>query len=195
MAPKTTKSSPVHVTLAGRVKAPPRITREGSAIVVTKRLAEGAQLEERFPKRRAVGKQTAGTQMIPAHTVLATIGQATAAAAEAERARAQAQIDAISATANRVIDEGRRDLEAAQANTRRAKEKLAAARTKALATNKGGTAPKPSEQPAAAIQQGGAASSSSGRPSQASGRPPAPKATARPVRIPRPRLRPGGYKE
>jgi len=152
--------------------------------VVTKRLAEGAQLEERFPRRRAVGKQPAGTQMIPAHTALEAI--------KAE----QAKVDAVSAMATRFIDEGRRDLEAAQANTRRAKEKLAAARAKALASNKGGAAPKPSEQPAAATQHGGPASSSSGRPSQASGRPPAAKASAsRPVRITRPRLRPGGYKE
>ena len=185
MAPRTKSSTSAQVTLAGRVKGPPRITREGSAIVVTKRLAEGAQLEERFPSRRAVGKQPASTQMIPAHTAL-----------EALKAE-QAKVDAVSAMATRFIDEGRRDLQAAQANTRRAKEKLAAARTKALASNKGGAAPKPSEQPAAATtQQGGPASSSSGRPSQASGRPPAAKASAsRPVRITRPRLRPGGYKE
>jgi hypothetical protein len=156
--------------------------------MVTKRLSEGAQLEERYPRRRAVGKQSAETQMIPAHTLFEAV--------KAERAAKHAQVDAVSATANRFIDEGRRDLEAAQANTRRAKEKLAAARTKALASNKGGAAPKPSEQPAAAAQQGGPASSSSGRPSQTSGRPPAAKASAsRPVRITRPRLRPGGYKE
>jgi hypothetical protein len=198
MAPKTAKSSaPTRFALAGRVKEPPRITQEGSAIVVTKRLAEGAQLEERYPRRRAVGKQAAGTQLILAHTVLATIGQATAAAVETKRANVQAQVDAISVMANRFLDQGRRDLEAAQANTRRAKEKLAAARTKSLAAETNcGAAPPKQRPPATTTQQGsGAASSSTARPSQASGQKPqdAEASASRPVRIPRPRLKPGGY--
>jgi hypothetical protein len=176
MVPKTEKSSvPTRFTLMGKLKTS-RIMQDGSDILVTQHLADGAQLEQRFSQRRAVGKQPASTQMIPAHTAL-----------EAVKAE-QAKVDAVSAMANRFIDEGRRDLEAAQSNTRRAKEKLAAARTKALATSrKGNAAPKSSGQgPAATTQQGGASSSS--------GRPPATK-SARPARIQRPRLRPGGYQE
>ena len=76
MAPKAKKSAPAHLVITGKVKGPPKISQDGSAVVVKKTLDDGATVQETFPKRRVKGKQKQLQQLIPAEDVLRTIEEA-----------------------------------------------------------------------------------------------------------------------
>jgi hypothetical protein len=105
MAPKAKASAPAHLVITGKVKGPPRISQDGSAIVVKKTLDDGATVEEKFPKRRVKGKQKQLQQLIPAEDVLRTIEEATDIVAEAVRADGERRVQAISSMANKLSDE------------------------------------------------------------------------------------------
>jgi hypothetical protein len=105
MAPKAKASAPAHLVITGKVKGPPKISQDGSAIVVKKTLDDGATVEEKFPKRRVKGKQKQLQQLIPAEDVLRTIEEATDLVAEAVRADGERRVQAISSMANRLSDE------------------------------------------------------------------------------------------
>jgi hypothetical protein len=77
MAPKAKASAPAHLVITGKVKGPPKISQDGSAVVVKKTLSDGATVEEKFPKRRVRGKQKQLKQLIPAEDVMRSIEEAT----------------------------------------------------------------------------------------------------------------------
>ena len=49
MAPKAKASAPAHLVITGKVKGPPKISQDGSAVVVKKTLDDGATVQETFP--------------------------------------------------------------------------------------------------------------------------------------------------
>ena len=86
MAPKAKASAPAHLVITGKVKGPPKISQDGSAVVVKKTLDDGATVQETFPKRRVRGKQKQLKQLIPAEGVIRTIEEASAVVADTARA-------------------------------------------------------------------------------------------------------------
>ena len=131
MAPK--KSAPAHLTITGKVKGPPKISKDGTAVIVKKTLDEGATLTEKFPKRRATGKQKVLAQAIPAEDVLRTIEEATQSVAKAvagaEQNKAKKQIDGIQALANQMMDGQAQELKKQKKKTQRAAQQAAAVRS------------------------------------------------------------------
>jgi ribosomal protein L14E/L6E/L27E len=105
MAPKSKASAPAHLVITGRVKGPPKISQEGSAVVVKKTLDDGATVQETFPRRRVRGKQVNLQQLIPAEEVLRTIEEATEAVASTARAEGERKLSGLQALANRVVDQ------------------------------------------------------------------------------------------
>ena len=87
MAPKAKASAPANLVITWKVKGPPKISQDGSAVVVKKTLDEGATVQESFPKRRMRGKQKQLKQMIPAEDVIRTIEEASAVVADTLRRR------------------------------------------------------------------------------------------------------------
>ena len=118
MAPKAKASAPAHLVITGKVKGPPKISQDGSAVVVKKTLDEGATVQESFPKRRVRGKQKQLKQLIPAEDVIRTIEEASAVVADAARAEGA---EAISSVANDLLG---REME--KANKRIARERARA---------------------------------------------------------------------
>jgi hypothetical protein len=121
MAPKAKASAPAHLVITGKVKGPPKISQDGSALVVKKTLDDGATVQETFPKRRVRGKQKQLKQLIPAEDVIRTIEDATALVANTVRAEGEQRVDAISSYANRMLGE-----EMTKANKQIAREKARA---------------------------------------------------------------------
>jgi hypothetical protein len=113
MAPKA--SAPAHLVIT-RVKGPPKISQDGSAVVVKKTLSDGATVEEKFPKRRARGKQKQPKQLIPTEDVLRAIEEAAHIAAGAARGEGEAKVQAVSAMANQVLDEQKRKYDTLEQN-------------------------------------------------------------------------------
>jgi hypothetical protein len=105
MAPKAKASAPAHLVITGRVKGAPKISQDGSAVVVKKTLHDGATVEEKFPKHRVRGKQRQLKQLIPAEEVLRTIEEATEAVASAARAEGERKLSGLQDLANRVVDQ------------------------------------------------------------------------------------------
>jgi hypothetical protein len=103
MAPKAKASAPAHLVITGKVKGAPKITQDGSALVVKKTLDDGATVEEKFPKRRVRGKQKSLKQLIPAEDVIRTIEEASAVVADTVRADGKKRVDAISSLANELL--------------------------------------------------------------------------------------------
>jgi hypothetical protein len=101
-----------------RVKGPPRISQDGSAIVVKKTLDDGATVQETFPKRRMKGKQKQVKQLIPAEEVLWTIKEATATVAEAVRAEGEMKLKSQNAFANQMTDAQQRKIDTLEQNIR-----------------------------------------------------------------------------
>jgi hypothetical protein len=131
MAPRAKASAPVHLVITGKVKGPPKISQDGSAVVVKKTLDDGATIEEKFPKRRVWGKQKQLKQFIPAEEVLRTIVEATEAVASAMRADGERKLKGLQEFANQVVDQ---KISEERARTRFQKGKTVAAKraTKAL---------------------------------------------------------------
>ena len=132
MAPKAKKSAPAHLVITGKVKGPPKISQDGSAVVVKKTLDDGATVQETFPKRRVKGKQKQLQQFIPAEDVLRTIEEAVAAVADTARAEGERKYASLHDLANKIIDQ---KVGEEKARTRFQKGKVAAAR-RAAATQK-----------------------------------------------------------
>jgi hypothetical protein len=107
MAPKAKASAPAHLVITGKVKGPPKISQDGSAVVVKKTLDDGATVQETFPKRRVRGKQKQLKQLIPAEDVIRTIEEASAVVADTLRAEGDRKVDAISSYASKQIDKER----------------------------------------------------------------------------------------
>jgi hypothetical protein len=107
MAPKSKASAPAHLVITGKVKGPPKISQDGSAVVVKKTLDDGATVQETFPKRRVRGKQKQLKQLIPAEDVIRTIEEASAVVADTLRAEGDRKVDAISSYASKQIDKER----------------------------------------------------------------------------------------
>jgi hypothetical protein len=107
MAPKAKASAPAHLVITGKLKGPPKISQDGSAVVVKKTLDDGATVQETFPKRRVCGKQKQLRQLIPAEDVIRTIEEASAAVADSLRAEGDRKVDAISSYASKQIDKER----------------------------------------------------------------------------------------
>jgi hypothetical protein len=105
MAPKSKASAPAHLVITGRVKGPPKISQDGSGIVVKKTLDDGATVEEKFPKRRVRSKQKQLKQLIPAEDVMRTVEELTQAAAGVERAEGERKLAGLQELANRVVDQ------------------------------------------------------------------------------------------
>jgi hypothetical protein len=105
MAPKAKASAPAHLVITGKVKGPPKISQDGTAVVVKKTLSDGATVEEKFPKRRVRGKQKQLKQLIPAEDVLRTIEEASAVVADTVRAEGDRKVDAINSFANKLLGE------------------------------------------------------------------------------------------
>jgi hypothetical protein len=118
MAPEAKASAPAHFVITGRVKGAPKISQDGSAVVVKNKLDDGATVQENFPKRRAKGKQTPVKQFIPAEEVLRTIEEATATVAEAVRAEGERKLKGQNAFANQMTDEQQRKLDILEHNYR-----------------------------------------------------------------------------
>jgi hypothetical protein len=91
--------------ITGRVKGPPKISKDGSAVVVKKVLDDGATVQETFPKHRVRGKQKQLKQLIPAEEVLRTIEEATATVASAVRTDGERKLKGLQDLANKVMDE------------------------------------------------------------------------------------------
>ena len=132
MAPKAKKSAPAHLVITGKVKGPPKISQDGSAVVVKKTLDDGATVQETFPKRRVKGKQKQLQQLIPAEDVLRTIEEASAIVADAARAEGERKLQGLQDLANKVVDQKTGE---EKARTRFQKGKATAAR-KAAASAK-----------------------------------------------------------
>ena len=126
MAPKAKASAPAHLVITGKVKGPPKISQDGSAVVVKKTLDDGATVEEKFPKRRVKGKQTQVQQLIPAEDVLRTIEDAANIIADAARAEGERKFQGLHDLANQIVDQ---KVGEEKARTRLQKGKAAAART------------------------------------------------------------------
>ena len=126
MAPKAKASAPAHLVITGKVKGAPKISQDGSALVVRKTLDDGATVEEKFPKRRVKGKQRQLQQLIPAEDVLRTIEEAADTVAEAARAEGERKFQGLHDLANQIVDQR---VGEEKARTRFQKGKAAAART------------------------------------------------------------------
>jgi hypothetical protein len=107
MAPKAKASAPAHLVITGKVKGPPKISQDGSAVVVKKTLDDGATVQETFPKRRVRGKQKQLKQLIPAEDVIRTIEEASAVVADTVRTEGERKAEAISSFASKQIDKER----------------------------------------------------------------------------------------
>ena len=129
MAPKAKKSAPAHLVITGKVKGPPKISQDGSAVVVKKTLDDGATVEEKFPKRRVKGKQKQLQQLIPAEDVLRTIEEAAGTIADAARAEGERKYRGLHDLANQIVDQKTGE---EKARTRFQKGKTAAARKAAV---------------------------------------------------------------
>ena len=129
MAPKAKASAPAHLVISGKVKGPPKISQDGSAVVVKKTLDDGATVEEKFPKRRVKGKQKQLQQLIPAEDVLRTIEEAVTAVADAVRAEGERKYASLHDLANQIVDQ---KVGEEKARTRFQKGKAAAARKAAV---------------------------------------------------------------
>jgi hypothetical protein len=103
MAPKAKASAPAHLVITGKLKGPPKISQDGSAIVVKKTLSDGATVQETFPKRRVRGKQQQLKQLIPAEDVIRTIEEATSTVASALRAEGDRKVGVVSSYANELL--------------------------------------------------------------------------------------------
>jgi hypothetical protein len=125
MAPKAKASAPAHLVISGKVKGAPKISQDGSAVVVKKTLDDGATVEEKFPKRRVKGKQKQLQQLIPAEDVLRTIEEAAGTIADAARAEGERRYEGLHDLANEVMDQ---KVGEEKARTRFQKGKAAAAR-------------------------------------------------------------------
>jgi hypothetical protein len=101
MAPKA--SAPAHLVITGKLKGVPKISQDGSAVVVKKTLEAGATVQESFPKRRVRGKQKQLKQLIPAEDVLRTVEELTQAAAGAARAEGDRRVEMVSTYANELL--------------------------------------------------------------------------------------------
>ena len=129
MAPKAKASAPAHLVITGKVKGPPKISQDGSAVVVKKTLDDGATVEEKFPKRRVKGKQKQLQQLIPAEDVLRTIEEAAGTIADAARAEGERKYQGLHDLANQIVDQKTGE---EKARTRFQKGKAAAARKAAV---------------------------------------------------------------
>jgi hypothetical protein len=127
--PKAKASAPAHLVISGKVKGPPKISQDGSAVVVKKTLTDGATVEEKFPKRRVKGKQKQLQQLIPAEDVLRTIEEAVSAVADAARAEGERKYAGLHDLANQIVDQKTGE---EKARTRFQKGKAAAARKAAV---------------------------------------------------------------
>jgi hypothetical protein len=124
MAPKAKASAPAHLVITGKVKGPPKISQDGSAVVVRKTLDDGATIEEKFPKHRVRSKHKQLQQLIPAEEVLRTIEEATEAGAP--RAPRERRYQGLHDLANQIVDQKVSD---EKVRTRFQKGRAAAART------------------------------------------------------------------
>jgi hypothetical protein len=123
MAPK---AAPAHLVITGRVKGPPTISKDGSAVVVKKTLDDGATVQETFPKHRVRGKQKQFKQLIPVEDVVKAIQVAAEQTKRTERAEGDRKVALVQDLANRFVDE---KLEEERARARFQKGKTAAAKT------------------------------------------------------------------
>jgi hypothetical protein len=105
MAPKAKASAPAHLVITGKIKGAPKISQDGSAVVVEKTLDDGATLQETFPKRRVRGKQKQLQQLIPAEDVLRTIEEAAEAVASTARAEGERKYQSLHDLANQIVDQ------------------------------------------------------------------------------------------
>ena len=121
MAPK----APSHLAITAKVKGPPTISKDGSAVVVKKTLGEGATLVETFPKHRVRGKQKQFKQLIPVEDVVQAIQVAAEHTKRKERAEGDRKVALVQDLANRFVDE---KLEEERARTRFQKGKTVAAK-------------------------------------------------------------------
>jgi hypothetical protein len=88
--------------ISGKVIGPPKISQDGSALVVKTRLANGTTVQETFPTRRIRGKQKQLKQLVPAEDVLRTIEEATELVADAVRNESQKEVRAVQEVANQL---------------------------------------------------------------------------------------------
>jgi hypothetical protein len=118
MAPKAKASAPAHLVITGKLKGPPKIFRDGSAVIVKKTLGDGATVEGKIPKRRVRGKQKQLQQVTPAEDVLRTIEEATATVAAAAHAEVKRKLKGLHDLANQVTDQKQREIDVLQHNYR-----------------------------------------------------------------------------
>ena len=124
MAPK---AAPSHLAITAKVKGPPTISKDGSAVVVKKTLGEGATLVETFPKHRVRGKTKQFIkQLIPVEDVVQAIHVAAEHTKRKERAEGDRKVALVQDLANRFVEE---KVEEERARTRFQKGKTAAARS------------------------------------------------------------------
>jgi hypothetical protein len=116
--------------ITGKLKGPPKISQDGSAVTVKKTLDDGATVQETFPKRRVRGKQPQLKQVIPAEDVIRTIEEATASVAGALRAEGDRKVGIVSDYANELLG---REMEKAskQIGKERARARFQAGKTTA----------------------------------------------------------------
>ena len=70
-------STPARIVIKGRVKGPPEVKQKSGTTVISKELAEGAEIEETFPRRRRTGKQRPVPQLVPTEDVVRLVEEAT----------------------------------------------------------------------------------------------------------------------
>ena len=112
--------------ITGKVKGPPRISKDGSAVVVKKTLGEGATLVETFPKHRVRGKTKQFKQLIPVEDVVQAIQVAAEHTKRKERAEGDRKVALVQDLANRFVEE---KVDEERARTRFQKGKTAAAKS------------------------------------------------------------------